>query len=207
VILDDDFADEPLKWAKSGTGSGYDVTRDTSIGFEGPASLKLVTRSASAAADDVVTATRIVAMCASKIVRVMVRWRFEDADKNKTFTVSLIWYDGTTMHKAQIRYDAADGLWQYLNNLEAFGSIGNFNHELVEAGWHYLEFDVDFSSAKSYVRMIADSIHGTVGQEYYQEEPDPAVPEQLQVLIETTTVGAAQATAYVGRMRVSELDY
>ncbi len=194
VSLFDDLLD-PLKWTESGTGGDTIFELDPSFSFSGKNSLHLKTRTAGAAQNDTITASRLVHIPPSK--KVIASSVFYIPSKTAVLFMSFefIYYDGTNHHTANILYYPGTPNWRYADADAGYTAIPDSGNQLLITAWHRLTFGIDFNNDLYGLVKINGRTFNLAAIPIYSDTGPP--DEHLKVSVNIIAAGAAPAEAWL----------
>ncbi len=145
LVFYDDF-EKNLHWIKSGTGGDDIFELDPTLSKHGNQSLYMATRTADAALDDFIVASRRFYLLPSKVMSIFSNFRFPDHSLMKIFTTNFLWHDGITTHTAYLRFTPNTPKWEYLNSTGGLTEIPSLALKLSNNAWHLFHLKVNFST-------------------------------------------------------------
>ena len=156
ILLFDD-CDVFRNWFTDGTGTDFVVALDTTIIFNGDASMKLQTKATSPAAGDFVEAFRRIYLPASKLVSMELFWRYSIEADTRFIDFLLKYFDSSNRHEADIRYNVQSAKWQYLNSAGTFSDIPGGAQSFTQKAWNRLKFTIDFRN-NQYLKFTSNDL-------------------------------------------------
>lgn len=189
VILFDDL-EGIFKWIGYGTGADYVVERSQVNVFNGSYNLHLKTRTTGAAVGDSVQAWRTCSFRRSKKMRLELIWYTMDMDNVAYLTLDVFWLDGATSHRGSVRFDRANGIWQYLNSVGGWSNIVGSGQVLGGAAFVWTSIEIDFAK-NEYVELRCASVRvDMAGLGIYQVASALGEKVTAQILFEDALIGA-----------------
>jgi len=82
-------------------------------------------------------------------------FQFKSTTDNKLVDFVFIYYDGTNLHEATLRYDPVNGKWQYKKSDGTFADVSGGAQALRALAYHHVVITVDFANGK-YGYIICD---------------------------------------------------
>ena len=189
------------EWAGSGTGADYVVERSGVHAYEDDYSLRLKTRTAGAAADDVADAERYIGLVPEKKLMLSVFYRPFSGTDLKHLTFEMAHYDGTNVERAAVRYVYGSQIWQYLDTTIAYVNIAGSDQNLSDDAWHSMALSVDFSGNK-YISLISDGLQLDLSAHDYLSGIT-SDKQHLRIYLWLMAAGATPAETYYDNISVS----
>jgi len=155
VLLEDSFEfDRSVvdPWIAEGDAGGSRDGDDTSKPHEGVKNLKIVTHTDL---NDAYGAYRLFGLTPSLKIRFEGDFQFKSTTDNKLVDFTFIYYDGTNLHEATLRFDPVNGKWQYKKSDGTFADISGGGQALAQLAYHHIVITVDFDNHK-YGYLLCD---------------------------------------------------
>lgn len=180
-ILCSDDMEDLLKWTEAGTGGNTVFEKNTSVAYNGSASLHMKTRSISAAEGDDISGYRSLYQRPGKRYRFECFFRPDAAAQSGYVYVKVKIYDGSTYHNLGIRWDEVNGAWEYIDGQGQWTAISGGSQSLTADQFHRVLFEWDQNTGK-YIRMICDGLEIDLSDlSYYQSASANAQTLRLDV--------------------------
>lgn len=202
VMLFDDMEDL-FKWVETGTAGDTVFEKIATVAYNGSASLHMKSRTTFAAALDTITGSRLLFQRPGKRNRLELLFRIEVNADCKWLSLGCSTKDGTNLNIARLRYDVANTKWLYLNSASGYTDVPGGSQGLLQAGWHRVLLEWDEANAK-YKRMVCDALEVDMSAIAIPQSAD-ATPQNMQVNITLTTIGAAATEGYFDDVLVLEI--
>jgi hypothetical protein len=201
VLLLEDF-NSSLTWIITGTG-GDDVHEVAAqAAFSGAYGLRLKTRTTSAAANDVVFATRFFSWPESGLVVLRGRFALVDSTKVSKVQVDLFLRDGSRLYEAQLLYQPNTPALSYLGSAGVPVPLASAVWSPLNDQWVQVEMIVDALSFE-YVSVMANGVREVLpGVAIYDVAASSL--RGADVRLSVVAIGAAPAEAYFDDLYVGE---
>lgn len=144
-----------LKWEKTGTGSGFQVTYSDTYAYYGTKTMIGITRIASAAEDDEIELNRTFPVKPSLICEMSFYFHTFLPTRVKYYRSLMIYDDTVVAYAPGIRWVRSSGKWQYLDSAGSFQDITGAVQPYLTDTWHLVKMAFDFNTGK-YIHLIAD---------------------------------------------------
>ncbi len=203
VVFFDDY-ESILQWTKI-DGAGDSIFElDPTLSKHGNQSLYMETRTTDMAEDDAISSMRSLHLLPSKVMSAFTSIYFKSFLYTKTFSFSLQFYDGTTIHYATLLFSPNTPKWEFLNSGGTYTEIPSLALKFRNETWHLLNLKVNFSTGY-YLSFQADhQIIDLSGNGLYSD--GVITDTALRLLHEITAVGLiSPATLNIDDTIVHEL--
>jgi len=154
ILLFDDIEDL-FKWAIAGTGVDYVGEKNTTVAYNGSASLRMQTKATTPAAGDYVQAVRWTFVSYGKKVSLECMWRVRTRADTDNLEFTFQYYTGTQLKTARVRWLGPEGIWQYQTSGGAWVDVPGGTQPLREGKFHRMKLIVDFEK-NEYVSLQSD---------------------------------------------------
>jgi len=195
-----------MNWLSSGTGAEYSVEYDPAAAFVQTNGLIIKTRATTPAIGDVVNAYRKLWLPPLGILRLQAMFSLltDAPDQNLDFII--FWYDGTTVHTAALRFTASTGAVYRATGYAAPDITWTIIPELsIPVGDdHWNKLDLSFNPLTDRYHKIEVNENVLDGSNIAIHTRDVAMTPFVYLLLRTTAVAAAQVTAYIDQILLTQ---
>jgi len=195
-----------MNWLSSGTGADYSVEYDPAAAFVQTNGLIIKTRTTTPAIGDVVNAYRKLWLPPLGILRLQAMFSLltDAPDQNLDFII--FWYDGTTMHTAGLRFVASTGAIYRPTGYTAPDITWTLipDRTIPVGDDHWNKLDLSFNPLTDFYHKIEVNQYPLDGSAIPVHTRDVVLTKHLYLLIRTTTVAAAQVTAYIDQILLTQ---
>jgi len=204
VLLEDTFEFDRSTvdpWTGEGDSGGSYDSDETGHPFEGSKNLKVVTHTDL---NDTYGAYRLFGLTPSLKILFEGVFQFKSATDNKYVDFTFIYFDGTNLHEATLRYDPVNQKWQYKNSAGSFVDITSGGQKLRAQAYHHVKITVDFDNNKYGYLLCDDKKFDLTSISIYTTGDTIGVSGKFKYATATATATVA-AEAYLDRIKIVEI--
>jgi len=204
ILLEDSFEFDRSTvdpWTGEGDTGGSHDSDETGHPFKGSKNLKVVTHTDQ---NDAYGAYRLFGLTPSLKILFEGDFQFKSLTDNKCVDFTFIYYDGSKLHEATIRYDPANLKWQYKNSAGSFVDLPSGSHSLRAQAYHHVKISVDFANDKFGYLLCDNKKFDMRAIALYTPDDTTKVSAKFKYATTTATATVA-AEAYLDEIKIVEI--
>jgi len=201
VLLFDDLEDL-FKFVGSGTGIDWVVEKNTTVAFNGSASLRMKTKATTPTAGDYVEAWRRAPTPYGKKLSLECLFRFETLTNEDYIQFTLSWSSEVGLIRARVRYDPIEKKWIYEAEDGTYKDVPNGAQRLYHKTFHRLRVLADFDKREYVSLQCNDLLIDMTGIKLRYSAG--VFDSRMGVVFATAAETSAQAEAYIDDILVKE---
>jgi len=176
-----------LVWSKSdGTNASSSVTKDTTIAYEGAASLKLSTGATTPLANDSVTAERNCVIGSQQYTEFVYFFRLATNNIKEVLTFFGNIVSGGKSITYAFQFNTANNTLKYLNSSQVYTAVTATAVEISNGRWNFLRFIVDRLNKKYATVQINGLTYDMEGIDGFDDGDSDSHSCLLQMSLQTT---------------------
>lgn len=197
-VLFYDDCDGSLLWTASGDGADYAVAYDATQPHVGTNSLKLSTRATTPANGDFAQADKRLWLPPTRYARLQLCYRPYSIGHAHTFRVILLWYNGTVLATAELRFTTTAESVSYYNSAAGLTAIDSWKFCAASTMWNHIDMSVDFEKL-TYSRIAVNQQVTDLSAQSLFTAADATTPH-LRIYLHLVTLSANQVHIFLDQI-------